>query len=508
MNRDDLMKQDKIAIIEILLATSAIVDQQSEKIAEQAKIIAEQSTKIADLEARLNQNSTNSSQPPSRDLFPKPRSLRKPSGKKAGGQSGHKGKGLKLPQPPDVIVQHHPVECVDCDHADECMEPKQVSDRRYEVDIEIKTITTEHQRLCVQCPRTNEMVTGNFPIGITSTVQYGVNLEALAVCLNTIGMVSLNRTHELLSGIFGVPLSVGTIATMVKKCADAVRKTVSDVKDALLREPLIHFDETGIRVDKITYWAHIACTENLKYIFITEKRGKKGMDAAGILPNYVGTGIHDCWGPYFKYILIRHGLCCAHLLRELIAVLENFHQKWAQKLIDLLLEMKKTKEELILDGQYQAPEQVWQKYSQKYDEILEEALAQNPLPEKDPNKKGRPKRGKVRALIDRLVLRKEQWLLFFTDFSVPFTNNQAERDFRLVKVKQKVSGGFRTEEGAKDFAAITSFVGTARKRGISPFCAVKDALLNQPFSIGCITISGVENFELCHSKNMVLPTVS
>ena len=163
--------------------------------------------------------------------------------------------------------------------------------------------------------------------------------------------------------------------------------------------------------------------------------------------------------------------------------LPYLRQGFGQKLADLLLEMKDTKENLISEGHCQAPERVWQKYSQKYDEILEDAQAQNPLPEKDPRKKGRPKRGIVGSLVDRLVLRKHQWLLFFTDWSVPFSNNQAERDFRLFKLKQKVAGCFRTKEGADDFARITSFVSTAPKRGISPFFAMKDALLNQPFAV-------------------------
>jgi hypothetical protein len=204
------------------------------------------------------------------------------------------------------------------------------------------------------------------------------------------------------------------------------------------------------------------------------------MDEAGILPNYTGTGVHDCWIPYFKYISMGHGLCGAHGLRELLAMLENFHQEWAQKMRDLFLEMNATKDELIAQGQHEAPEQVLREYSRKYDEILQEAQAQNPIPEKDPGKKGRPKKGKVRAFIDRLVLHKEKWLLFFTDFRVPFTNNQAERDIRPFKVKLKVSGGFRTMQGAKDFATIMSFVSTARKRGISTFLAIKEALGNEP----------------------------
>ena len=473
MNRDELMKLDKSEIIEILFS---IIEQQAEQ-------IKELTDRISELEARLAQNSKNSSMPPSSDVFTKPQSLRKPSGKKAGGQSGHKGNGFKLMQPATQIVGHNPVECAECVHAAACTAPKSVSDRRYEVDIEIQTILIEHQKLRVQCPKTTEFIAGNFPVGINSTVQYGVNLKSLAVSLNTRGMVSINRTHEILSGVFGLPISTGTIATMVKECAKAVFKTVSDIKRAILDCPVVHFDETGIRVNGKTLWAHNASTKDLTYISVEEKRGKKGMDAAGILPNYGGTGIHDCWSSYFKYWKIRHGLCCAHLLRELTAVTENTHQKWAQELMDLLLEMKSTKDGLISQEKYEAPGWIWNKYSSKYDQILLEAQTQNPIPEKDPRKKGRAKLGKVRALIDRLVLRKEQWLLFFTDFHIPFTNNQAERDIRMFKVKQKVSGCFRTKEGATDFATNMSYVSTAKKGNVPAFVAVKNAFLNKPFAV-------------------------
>jgi transposase len=468
MNQDELMKLDKSEIITMLLSAFSTIEQQSQK--------------ISDLEARLHQNSTNSSRPPSSDVFPRPQIPRKPSGKRAGGQKGHKGKGFKLTHPPDVIVEYDPVQCTGCAHVDACTSPKTVSNHRYEVDIEIKTVLTEHQTLRVQCPRTNEMITGNFPLDITSTVQYGVNLEALAICLNTSGMVSINRTHEILSDVFGVPISVGTIATMVKNCARTLSKTISQIKDEILGETLVHFDETGVRVNGKTFWMHAAVTKKHSYHFVSEKRGQEGMNEAGILPNYDGTGVHDCWSPYFKYDGIDHALCGAHVIRELIAVLENTDQTWPQKMIDLLLEINATKNELIAQGQHEAPEQVWREYSRRYDEILQEAQTQNPLPEKDPNKKGPPKRGKIRALIDRLVLHKEKWLLFFTDFRVPFTNNQAERDIRPFKVKLKVSGCFRTKDGAKDFATIMSFTSTARKRGISAFRAIKDALVSDPFS--------------------------
>ena len=231
-------------------------------------------------------------------------------------------------------------------------------------------------------------------------------------------------------------------------------------------------DETGARVDQHTVWAHTASTSNLTYIGIAEKRGKEGMDAAGILPGYQGTIIHDCWASYFLYTLVRHGLCNAHLLRELTAVWENTRQTWALSLIALLLSMKRLKEELLRQGLSAARPEDIIKYSLVYDAIVGDALIQNPLPVPDPATKRKPKRGKTGALVDRLLLRKNQYLLFFADFNVPFDNNQAERDIRMFKVKQKVSGCFRTFKGAEDFAAIMSFISTAHKNGISAFVAV------------------------------------
>jgi transposase len=237
-------------------------------------------------------------------------------------------------------------------------------------------------------------------------MQYGVNIEALAVALNTVGMVSINRTHEILSGVFDVPISTGTIAGMVSNCAEKVTPSVEEIKEAVSREPLIHNDETGIRVDKKTFWAHVASTDKLTHIDVHEKRGKEGMNAIGILLAFLGTAIHDCWASYFSYDRIRHGLCNAHLLRELTAVWENTRQSWSQKLMDLLLAMKKKKEELLLRGTAVAPSEILDEYRREYDTILNEALAQNPAP---PMKgKRKPKRGKTGALVDRLILRKEQ----------------------------------------------------------------------------------------------------
>jgi transposase len=217
-------------------------------------------------------------------------------------------------------------------------------------------------------------------------------------------------------------------------------------------------------------------------LLIYPKRGKAAMNEIGILPEFKGKAIHDCFAAYFSFISMIHALCNAHLLRELVAVFENTKQDWSQKLTDLLLAMKHTKEELLLRNIAAAPNDIVEKYRLEYDEILAQALTQNPVPIREEGQR-KPKRGKTGALVDRLILRKDQYLMFFTDFNVPFDNNQAERDFRMFKVKQKVSGCFRTYDGAKDYAAIMSYVGTARKNGVSAFTAIKNALLGRPFCV-------------------------
>jgi len=465
------MQMSKEELVAILMA-------QMEKI---AKMAAE----IAELKARLNQNSKNSSKPPSSDGPNKPPvSLRKPSGKKAGGQPGHEGNGLGLVQKIDESIQYAPDQCAGCEHAGECASRLTPGPSRYEVDIVIQTKTTQHQVLKVDCPLTGGVIQGTFPETITSTVQYGVNIEAMAVSLVTVGMVSIERTHEMMSDVFGISISTGTIAGMVSHCAKKVQPTVAGIKEALKDQPLLGLDETGISINGETYWAHVAATNDMTYISVSAKRGKEGMDAGGILPAYTGRVMHDCPGPYFKYEDVLHALCNAHVLRELIAVIQNTEQAWAQDMIDMLICMKLDKEELILHNQWEAPQAKIEEYTKAYDEILEEARQLNPIPPPPVGSKtGRPKKGKVRALIDRMAKHKGSYMMFYTDFSVPFDNNEAERSFRLLKVKTKVSGCFRTLQGAIDFANIFSFLSTARKRGHSAFLSIKNALLGDPSSV-------------------------
>ena len=437
---------------------------------------------VAELKAQLGMNSTNSSKPPSSDGPKKPptKSLRKPSGKKPGGQKGHAGSGMKLLHAPDIQELHAPNDCTLCKNAATCAAKRVTSERRHVIDIAVKPVITEHTTLSVLCPQTGKIYKGTFPANVTGTMQYGTELEALAVSLNTIGAVSISRTHEILSGVFGVPISTGTIASMVKSAADAVRPTVNEIKEVIPDEKIAHFDETGTRVNGKTLWAHTSSTENLTYISVEESRGKKGMESAGVVQFFKGIGIHDCWAAYFSYLFVS-ALCCAHLLRELTGVIDNYGQKWAGDFIELLLGMKNEKERFLEKGITLSPQEVWGKYSKSYDEIVNAALKANPLPPPGQDKK--PKKCKPRVLAERLLKRKAEYTKFFTDFTVPFDNNQAERDIRMFKVKQKVSGCFRSKEGADDFATIMSFISTARKRGLSAFVALRDALLFRPFAV-------------------------
>ena len=465
MTKEELMKLEKEEIIVLLLT-----------------IIEQQAKEIAELKRQLNQNSRNSSKPPSSDGYskPSPKSLRKASGKPVGGQKGHDGSGMKLFGEVSETLIHEPVECKKCPHQTECASSREINETRYEIDIQINPLTTAHKTVRICCPQTQQLLTGSFPTHVSGTLQYGVNVSALAVALNTVGMVSINRTHEILSGVFGLSISTGTISSMISDCALQVRPAVESIKEAIKSEPLIHADETGVSVDKKTAWAHVACTDKLTHIEVCENRGQKGMDTIGILMKFMGTVIHDCFSPYFKYAL-RHGLCVAHLLRELIGVTENTGQAWAQSMIDLLLEMKKTKEKLIAQGKNCASPYLLRKYDRAFDLITADALLHNPIPIREPGKRGKVKRGKTGALIDRLILHKDKYILWFTDFSVPFDNNQAERDIRMFKVKLKVSGCFRSLSGANDFALIASYVGTARKNGVNAFNAIRDALNFTPF---------------------------
>jgi|LGOV01.1.fsa_nt_gb transposase len=461
------------------------IDAQTGTISEQAAINYKLKEKIKVQEERLNKNSNNSSKPPSSDGLnkPNPKSQRKPSGKSPGAQNGHKGNGFKLMKEPDETVLYHPDQCVGCPNFGIC-KVCGISETKYDVDICVETKVTAHQVLSYECPfKSNRVISGSFPSNVKSTMQYGDNLEALVIALNTSGMMGIKRTHNILSAVFGIPISTGTIFSMVKDCGLKLKDTVERIRQTLCDSPSANFDETGLRVNKKLHWVHSASTALFTYLSVEEKRGTIGMDSSGVLPYFSGVAIHDFWKPYFKYVDVSHAMCNAHLIRELTGIVENNpNQAWALEAIELLLQMKKAKEVAISREQHSLSDDCLKYFTKKYDNIFEKAIAQNPLKSKT-GKRGRPKKGEIRALVDRFVEYKGEICLFVNDFSIPFTNNLAEQDIRMIKVKQKVSGCFRTKTGADTFVTIMSYIGTASKQGINAYSAIKSALANQSQTI-------------------------
>ena len=450
----------------------------------QTALIAQLNQTIQELKEQLNKNSKNSSKPPSSDGFkrPAPKSLRKPSGKKVGGQEGHQGTFLSVLSDPDKIVKHMPSTCEGCPHYKMCKGTACVAEKRHVIDAVVTVNVVEHQLLEIPiCMLHGDTRKGNFPNDVKATVQYGENLQALSVALNTVGAVSVKRTHEILSGVFNIPLATGTISNMVKRCANAVSETVNRIKQKVANSGLGHFDETGTRVDKKLWWVHDASNCEFTYLDISPKRGYLGMEQCGVLPLFHGIAMHDCWASYWSYEDCQHAVCCAHLLRELTGIAENHpEQKWASAFIDLLLEMKKVKDKAVEVGKETLSYYHYHKFDKRYDELIKQAREENPLPVTTEKKRGRKKKGKILALVDRLDNYKVSVCLFIHNFMVPFDNNQAERDLRMIKVKTKVSGCFRSEEGARDYLKIMSYIGTAHKQGHNAYDAIRKAISGCP----------------------------
>jgi hypothetical protein len=440
---NELEKLEKAELIAIVLKLS-------EK-------IAELSARIAELEVRLNQNSTNSSKPPSSDGLTKPvsQSLREKSGLKPGGQKGHKGHGLKIVGEPDKIVMVMPTVCPECGTALEGVPCSQYG-TRYVYDVIIRIELVKYILQSAECPSCGSIVRAAPPSGCEGTINYGETIRSLSVILTNYANVSIDKTHKILNELLGLPISVGTIKAINAEFAGKTDDILSEIKERLRESAVLHLDETGLRVRGKTQWIHVASNNRYTLVTVHRKRGKDGTDAGGVMPEYEGIAVHDCWKPYFGYDKCVHALCNAHLLRELNALIEQ-KQTWAMEMKMLLLEMKEVVERYKSDDKTELSRYFRHKFKDKYQSVLEAGRAENPVIE------GR-KRNKAENLLRRLEQHREGVCRFSENFEVPFDNNQAERDIRNVKVKGKVSGSFRTEKGAEDYAKTASFIGTVVKQ--------------------------------------------
>lgn len=446
--------------------------------------VAALTVQVQELRARLAKDSHNSNKPPSSDGLGRParktKSLRRTSGKRSGGQVGHRGETLRLVATPDVVVEHRPARCPGCQAPLEDA-PVVLRERRQVQDLpRLRLCVTEHQALHVRCPACQAVSVGTFPAEAPSRAQYGPRLRALCVYLVEQQLVPYGRVRELLSDVLGARLSEGTLVVWVRQSAATLAPVEAALKAALAQAPVLHSDETGVRRGGRLAWAHVASTSRLTHYAIHPKRGSEATDAIGILPRFRGVSMHDGWKPYRAYQQCRHALCNIHHLRELTFIEEQYHQRWATALKALLREMKAAVEQARRAGLHQLPSAARDDFVARYHALLAAGHAANPSPERRPHQRGRVKQTPAQNLLERLWLGHEQVLAFLDDLRIPFDNNQAERDLRGLTVQQKVSGCFRSDYGAAAFARLRGYLSSLRKQGVALLAALETVIAGQP----------------------------
>lgn len=431
--------------------------------------------RVQELEARQAKDSHNSSKPPSSDgVRRKTKSLRRRSGKKPGGQLGHRGETLRLVATPDAVVEHRPAVGMHCQTPLDGGEPVVLRERRQVQELPaVRLLVTEHQALHVRCPACAQVSVGAFPAQVSSRAQYGPQVRALAVYLVEDHLVPLGRAQQVLRDLFGVRLGRGTLVSWTRQAAQVLAPVEAALKAALRRAPVLHNDETGVRRTGTLAWAHGASTARLSHYAIQPTRGHEATDDIGILPGYTGVSVHDGFGSYRTYTTCRHALGNIHHLRELTFLEEEYHQAWAKDLNDLLRAMKTTADQARAQGVAQLPSATRADFLVRYHALLAAGLAANPPPKRRPGQRGRLKQTPARNLLDRLALEQQAVLAFLDDLTIPFDNNQAERDLRTLKVQQKVSGCFRSEAGGDTFACLRSYLATMRKQGQALLAALR-----------------------------------
>ena len=456
----------------------------------QAARIAELEEKVKSLQDQINKNSRNSSKPPSTDAVKKTRSQRRRSGKSVGGQKGHKGHTLEMVEKPDHEIVHPVTQCESCGRSLFDAEVANI-ERRQVLDLPpIKVEVFEHQAECKICPNCGCLNKAAFPKEVEYPVQYGTRLKAVSTYLNQYQLVPYDRLSEAFVDLFGHQLSQGTLFDINRACYDILKPVEEAIKQQLIASPVDCFDETGMRIEGKRKWCHVVSAKNLTYYAAHSHRGSKANEDMGILPVYRGTAMHDGWSAYFKFNC-KHALCNSHHIRDLLFAHEVDKKNWARDLIDLLIDIKTAVEcKKPIYSQLDLTE--IKGFEERYDQIIERGKIEDPIASNSPGpikKRGKKKKTKAQNLLARLDKYRRQALAFMYDFEVPFDNNLAERDQRMMKVQQKISGTFRSWEGANIFCRIRGYISTVKKNSISVIDAIQGAFEGKPFIPGRTSIA-------------------
>jgi transposase len=455
-----MVARKKLKISQAVAAAKVVVDQDETASPALKSVVHSLIDAITLLTNELGLNSSNSSKPPSTDLFPAKKPKISPGKKrKPGGQKGHQGAHLKPVEKPDsvetILLDKKSLPAGKYEHVG--FEKRQV------FDIEVSFSVTEYQAEILKNKEGEEFV-ADFPDGVTEIAQYGSGVKATSVYLSQYQLIPQARVQDVLKTQYGLSISKGSVNNFNILAAKQLQNLgfESWMQGQLMNSPVLHADETGIDVNAKRFWIHCLCSERLTLFHADEKRGKEAMDRMGILPEFKGKLIHDHWKPYFKYIC-SHVLCNAHHLRELQRAHEQDGQKWALKMIQFLVKVN----EKVTQAGGELSDRRAHEFRKKYRKILRKAEKECPE-----NLKQRAQ-SKSRNLLERLLEFEEETLMFMEDSEVPFTNNQGERDLRMTKVQQKISGCFRSMRGSRDFCLIRSYLSTCRKNGVHPMDALR-----------------------------------
>jgi transposase len=373
--------------------------------------------------------------------------------------------------------------CKECGHTLENVEIK-AYERRQVFDIPpVNLIVTEHKSQIKTCPCCGKLNKAVFPESVKYPVQYGPNILASSIYCKNYQFIPYERISDFFNDIMGIKICPATIIRAERECFQNLEEFESIIREELLASPVVNFDETGMKIEGKRHWLHVASTDKCTCYFAHPKRGSEAIDAMGILPEFNGVAVHDGWKPYNVYNC-DHALCNAHLQRELTGIEENYKQQWAKEMNELLTEMKKYTDECKEQVKELDFKQI-KALEERFDAIIIKALEENPHslnPEKQ-GKRGKNPKTKARNLLERFIQHKEKIMRFLTDLKVPFENNQAERDIRMMKLQQKISGTFRTTQGAQAFCRIRAYISTIRKNGLPVLEGILAALKGVPLTI-------------------------